>query len=181
MDKIEPAWAFRSAAIFRRILSLDAGKNTYRGGIAGGFDVPDDAKHRWQINFDGMPESIDVRLNTTHAYLFAFATRERGKDGDPHPARGFRLIKSGQWDALMKAVETHLGIGGYPAWLPPETFKKMKLSSAVNLRCVPRVDNNVPMTVTVQELFVSEPLYPPDKPVWRQGMRGGMTHWLEPQ
>jgi hypothetical protein len=181
MDAIEPAWAFRSAAIFRQILNLDAGRDTYRGGIAGGFDVPDDAKHRWQINFDGMPEGLDVRLNATHAYVYAFASRERGLGGDPHPARGFRLIKSGQWDALMRAVEAHLGIGRYPAWLPmdTETFHKIKLSGPVNLRCVPRTDNNVPTVATVKELFVSEPIYPPDKPIWRQGIFASGTHWLE--
>lgn len=178
-------YALQSAAIYKQFCNLDAGvslKYEYnRVTKIGRFPEIDAAKavRTWRITVDHVPDMLEVLVSPARVFVMAFNSTAPGADGNPHPRRAFGLQRW-YWNRFIQAVEAHLGVGKYPARRPDSEFKRGDLPYGALLRCVPDEANNVPVLTCIPaslDVFMTPPIYPPDKPVWRQVIRGGVQYW----
>ena len=178
------SYAVASRYLFQEFAGLDASFNIWRGYQAPRpFDIPDDARQTWRITFDYTPAVFEVKENATHAFVLAFRTMELGEDGNPHPARAFRL-RIHYWHDKIKRVMDYLRISEYPAWVGDRLLHRSLISpingAYVNLRCIPSELNNVPIIQRhgAFEGWISRALYPMVNPTWAQLKQGGAWYWI---
>ena len=178
------SYAVASRYLFTEFASLDASFNIWRGYQSPRpFDIPDDARQTWRVTFDHVPSVLEVKENKTHAFVFAFRSMALGEDGNPHPARAFRL-RIHYWQDKIDKVMAYLKVSSAPKWVGDALLHRAVVSplvqSRVQLRCVPSETNNVPVVEHCGsfETWVSHPIYPLSNPSWVQTKHGGVWYWI---
>lgn len=173
----------------------DAGGDLWRGyDAAKPFDVPDDARERWQLRFtnsDGAERWINVwqsalTVDTLYAYAFQVVTPYADGQGNHfgyHPCRAFTLPPT-EMNVLLSSARAYTNSGSrFPALAVPDDTRWtataiIPLSGSFDLRSIPTVVNNDPIQ-TLDQTVSAYVIADPNWGVWAQVRLGNSTAWTD--
>lgn len=173
----------------------DASGNLWRGyDAAKPFDVPDDARERWQLHFTntaGEERWINVWQSATtagllYAYAFQVVTPYADAQGNHygyHPCRAFTLLPT-EMDILLSSARAYQSSGSrFPTLAAPDdprwTARQITpLAGSFDLRGIPTLANNAPLQ-TIDQAVDAYVITEADWGLWAQVRLDDVIAWID--